>query len=75
MPKVYFNETDKQLDQMYDFLILECRRQKVRQKHIAAVLGVTQDAVSKMFNRRTLTLDAFAKIMGMLGKDITTCIQ
>lgn len=75
MPKVYFNETDKRIDKTYDFIILEMKKQKIRQKHIAAELGVTQDAVSKMLSRHTLSLEAYATIMTMLGRDITGCIQ
>jgi predicted XRE-type DNA-binding protein len=75
MPKVYFNETDKRIDKTYDFILLEMKKQKVRQKHIAAELGVTQPAVSKMLEDHTLSFEAFATIMTMLGKDITGCIR
>ena len=75
MPKVYFNDTDKQIDQIYDFITLESKKQKIRQKHIAAELGVSQPAVSKMLEEHTLSLEAYATIMTMLGRDITGCIQ
>ena len=75
MPKVYLNETDKRIDKTYEFIFWEMKRQKIRQKHIAAELGVTQDAVSKMLNNHTLTFRQYATIMEMLGEDITKCIQ
>ena len=70
MPKVYLNDTDKQIDQVYDFITLEMKKQKVRQKHIAAELGVSREAVSKMLSRHTMTFDAYVRIMKLLGKDI-----
>lgn len=75
MPKVYLNDTDKQIDQIYDFITVERKKQKVRQKHIAAELGVSQPAVSKMLEEHTLTLEATVTILRMLGKDITECIR
>lgn len=75
MPKVYLNDTDKQIDQIYDFITLERKKQKIRQKHIAAELGVSQPAVSKMLEEHTLTLEATVTILRMLGKDITECIR
>jgi len=75
MPKVYLNDTDKQIDQVYDFIALERKKQKIRQKHIAAELGVSQPAVSKMLEEHTLTLEATVTILRMLGKDITECIR
>jgi len=75
MPKVYFNDTDKQIDKTYDFILLEMKKQKIRQKHIAAELGVSREAVSKMLSRHSLSFDAYARIMAMLGRDITGCIQ
>lgn len=75
MPKVFFNDTDKRIDKTYDFIQLEMKKQKIRQKHIAAELGVSQPAVSKMLEEHTLSLEAYATIMTMLGRDITGCIQ
>ena len=71
MPKVYFDEIDKRIDKLYDFIFLEMKRKKIRQKHMAAELGVTQAAVSSMLTNHTLTVEQFARIMWMLGKDIT----
>lgn len=70
MPKVYIDETDRQIDRTYDFILLEMKKQRIRQKHIAAELGVTREAVSKMFSRHTMTFDAYVRIMKLLGKDI-----
>lgn len=70
MPKVYIDETDKQIDHTYDFILLEMKKQRIRQKHIAAELGVSREAVSKMLSRHTMTFDAYVRIMKLLGKDI-----
>ena len=70
MPKVYIDETDKQIDRTYDFILLEMKKQRIRQKHIAAELGVSREAVSKMLSRHTMTFDSYVRIMKLLGKDI-----
>jgi len=75
MPKVYLIQENRDLNKLYDFIFLEMKKQKIRQKHIAAELGVTQEAVSKMLNDQTLSLKAFMVIMRMLGKDATECIK
>lgn len=75
MPKVYLTESQRRLDRIYDHIYLQMRKQKIRQKHIAAELGVTQEAVSKMLSNKTLTLEAFITILGMFGEDATSCIK
>lgn len=75
MPKIYLIQENRDLNRLYDFIFLEMKKQKVRQKHIAAELGVTQEAVSKMLNDQTLSLKNFTIIMRMLGRDVTGCIK
>lgn len=65
----------RDLEDIYNFISVERKKQKIRQKHIAAELGVSQPAVSKMLEEHTLTLEATVTILRMLGKDITKCIR
>lgn len=65
----------RDLEDIYNFISIERKKQKIRQKHIAAELGVSQPAVSKMLEEHTLTLEATVTILRMLGKDITECIR
>lgn len=75
MPRVFLTEEERQLNKIYNFIIGECFKQKIRQKDIGEELFVSQAAVSHKFNDRTLTLEDFVKIMNLLGKDITKCIE
>lgn len=71
MPKVYLTQESRDLNHIYNQIFIEMKVQKLRQKHIAAELGLTPSAVSHMLNNQTLTLEAFVTIMRMLGKDVT----
>lgn len=75
MPKVYLTKESKDLDAIYDYIHLQMKHQKIRQKHIAAELGLTPAAVSHMLKNQTMTLESFVIIMRMLGKDATECIR
>ena len=66
MYRGYVPETTRQLDSLYDFI----RKNKVPQKEVADLLGVTRVAYNYKLNRRTLTLKDFVDIMDYFGKDI-----
>jgi predicted transcriptional regulator len=75
MPRVLLTEEERQLNRLYNFILGECFKQKIRQKDIGEELCITQSAVSYKFNDRTLSLSDFVKIMNLLGKDVTKCID
>ena len=75
MPKVYLTNTDKQIDQLYNFIIGTCTRRRISHKEIAAVLGDSRQAYEYRLNHQRLTLKDFAEIMNYLGEDVTRCIQ
>lgn len=75
MPKVYITKTDKQIDRLYDFIIGTCKRRKIRQEDMAAVLGDSRQAYAYRLNHQKLTLEDFVLILDFLGEDVTKCID
>jgi len=75
MPRVYITKEDEQLNKIYRFILGECSMQGIKQKDIAEVLDVTQQAVSVMLRKRTLSLEQMLKVMNLLGKDLLKCIE
>lgn len=70
MYRGFVPETTKQLDSLYDSIFTMHRKNKVPQKEVADLLGVTRVAYNYKLNRRTLTLKDFVEIMDYFGKDI-----
>lgn len=75
MPKVYLTNTDKQIDQLYNFIIGTCTRRRIKHKDVAAVLGDSRQAYEYRLNNQRLTLKDFVLILDYLGEDVTRCIQ
>lgn len=75
MPKVFITEEQRQLNKIYRYLLGEISMQGIKQKDIAAELGITRQAVSYMFKEKSMSLETFVKIMNILGKDATGCIS
>ena len=75
MPKVYITNTDKQIDQLYNYIIGTCVRRKIRHKDVAAALGDSRQAFEYRLNNQKLTLKDFVLILDFLGEDVTKCIQ
>ena len=75
MPKVYLTNTDKQIDQLYNFIIGTCTRRRIKHKDVAAVLGDSRQAYEYRLNNQKLTLKDFVLILDYLGEDATKCIQ
>lgn len=75
MPKVFITKTDKQIDQIYNFIIGTCVRKKIKHKDIAAALGDSRQAYEYRLNNQKLTLKDFVLILDYLGEDVTKCIQ
>lgn len=70
MYRGYVPETTRQLDSLYDFIFTMHRKNKIPQKEVADLLGVTRVAYNYKLNRRTLTLKDFVDIMDYFGVDI-----
>ena len=55
-------EERRQIEQIYTDLKADCKRLKVRQKHLAYVLGISQAGVSHLIHDRKLSLEQFVYI-------------
>lgn len=75
MPKVFITEEQRQLNKIYRYILGEISMQGIKQKDIAEELGITRQAVSYMFKQKSMSLEAFVKIMNLLGKDAAECIN
>lgn len=61
-------EEARQLNDMYDYIKSECKRLKVRQKHLAYELGVSQPAVSHLIHDQKLSLEQYVYILCLLRR-------
>ena len=75
MPKVSIVQTDKQIDQLYNFIHGTLKRRKIRHQDIAEALGDSRQAFEYRLNKQKLTLKDFVLILDYLGEDVTRCIQ
>ena len=75
MPKVFITEEKRQLNKIFRYIRGEAAMQGITQKSIAEELGITRQAVSYMFRNQSMSLEAFVKIMNLLGKDAAECIS
>lgn len=75
MAKVQLTEEERQLDRLYDDLEIRCKKQKLRQKHIAAELGIEQGSVSYLIRNRKLSLEQFVRIELLLGREVVTNVR
>jgi len=73
MPKVLITQEKRIEDQFYKDLEWSLKEKKIRQKHLAAALGVSQPAVSKKFQNRALTVEDLIKIVTLTGEEL--CIR
>ena len=49
MAKVQLTEEERQLEKLYDDLEIQCKKKKLRQKHIAAELEIEQGYVLGLY--------------------------
>jgi predicted XRE-type DNA-binding protein len=75
MAKVQLTEEARQLDRLYDDLEIQCKKQKLRQKHIAAELDIAQGSVSYLIRNRKLSLEQFVKIQLLLGNEVRVDVR
>ena len=75
MRRGFVPETTRQIEDLYDFIFTMHRKNKVPQKEIANLLGITREGYNYKLNRHTLTLKDFVEIMDYFGKDVTECIR
>ena len=75
MAKAILTEEARQLDRLYDDLEIQCKKQKLRQKHIAAELGIEQGSVSYLIRNRKLSLEQYVTIQMLLGREVVTNVR
>lgn len=75
MAKVQLTEEERQLEKLYDDLEIQCKKKKLRQKHIAAELEIEQGSVSYLIRNRKLSLRQFVQIQLLLGNEVTTHVR
>ena len=73
MPRVNRLTEEKRIEeQLLDELHIACRRKSIKQKHIAAELGISQAAVSKLMSGKSgMSLEQFIAISLMAGRRVT----
>jgi predicted XRE-type DNA-binding protein len=75
MAKAILTEEERQLDRLYDDLEIQCKKKKLRQKHIAAELGIEQGSVSYLIRNRKLSLRQFIQIQLLLGNEVNVDVR
>lgn len=75
MAKVQLTEEERQLEKLYDDLEIQCKKKKLRQKHIATELEIEQGSVSYLIRNRKLSLRQFVQIQLLLGNEVTTHVR
>ena len=75
MAKVTLTEEARQLDRLYDDLEIQCKKKKLRQKHIAAELEIEQGSVSYLIRNRKLSLKQFVQIQLLLGNEVSVNVR
>ena len=75
MAKVQLTEEARQLDRLYNDTEIQCKKQKLRQKHIAAELDIAQGSVSYLIRNRKLSLEQFVKIQLLLGNEVRVDVR
>lgn len=73
MPKVTLTRENRISDAFYKDLTWMLKEHGIKQKHLAAALGVSQPAVSKKFQNRALTVEDLIKIVTLTGEEL--CIR
>jgi CRISPR/Cas system CSM-associated protein Csm2 small subunit len=75
MPKVFITEEQRQLNKIFRYIRGEAAIQGIKNKDIAEALDITPPAVTYMFKNQSMSLEAFVKVMNLLGKDAAECIS
>ncbi len=75
MAKVQLTEEERQLEKLYDDLEIQCKKKKLRQKHIAAELEIEQGSVSYLIRNRKLSLRQFVQIQLLLGNEVSVNVR
>ena len=75
MAKVQLTEEERQLEKLYDDLEIQCKKKKLRQKHIAAELEIEQGSVSYLIRNRKLSLRQFVQIQLLLGNEVEVHVR
>ena len=73
MAKVVITQEKRIEESFYKDLTWMLKEHGIKQKHLAAALGVSQPAVSKKFQNRALTVEDLIKIVTLTGEEL--CIR
>lgn len=69
MKRGFKTQEQETLDSIYGFIDSESHRKRLSQRQIGQELGMSQQVISYKLKNRTLTLEDYVYLMGVLGKE------